>query len=415
VPAEDRPFRLGVYTDMAYRRDGDVVSTFRAFIRFPTQLPPRVDEVVVFARVAPEPGRGPYELPGGPVRVVELPYYPRVTRVVDMVRAIAGSCRRFARELDRLDAVWIFGPHPMALVLALIARLRGVPLFLGVRQDYARYIASRLPSRRWCWAIPVARGLDGAFRRLSRRAPTVAVGAELARRYQGGEAPVLQTGFSLVRRADLVALDEALARSPDGPERRLLTVSRLDPEKNPLLLIDVLAALRERDSRWQLTIAGDGPLREEIRARATALGVDQAVALLGEIANGPDLWSLYRDSHVFLHVSYTEGLPQVLFEAQAAGVPIVATAVGGVPDAIAHGRTGLLIAPGDAAAAIEAVQRLADDRGLRERLVRTALEEVAEHTMEAQLDRLARFFRTHVNASRSSLRPRAPAARRRRR
>ena len=393
-----RGLRLGVYTDMAYRRDGDVVSTSRAFIRFPTQLPPRVDEVVVFARIAPEPGRGPYELPACSVRVVELPYYPRVTDVPAMLRAVGGSCRRFCAELDRLDAVWIFGPHPMALVLALIARRRGVPLFLGVRQDYAQYIAHRLPSPRWRWAIPVARGLDLAFRRLARRAPTVTLGAELARRYDRGSAPVLMTGFSLVRRADLVAPERAGERSVDGPQLHLLTVSRLDPEKNPLLLLDVIAALRVEDPRWRLTIAGDGPLRAQLVERAAELGVSSAVELVGEITNGPELWALYRRSHVFLHVSLTEGLPQVLFEAQAAGLPVVATAVGGVPEAVHDGRTGLLIVPGDPAAAVRAVRRLVDDRALRERIVRSALDEVAAHTTEAQLDRLAAFFRSHVTA-----------------
>ena len=392
----ERSLRLGVYTDMAYRRDPEGVSTFRAFIRFPTQLPPRVDEVVVFARIAPEAGRGPYALPGGAVRVVALPYYPRVTHVLRMLRAIGDSCRRFAAELDRLDAVWIFGPHPVAFVLALIARRRGVPLFLGVRQDYAQYIAHRLPSRRWRWAVPVARMLDLAFRRLARNAPTVAVGAELARRYAGGRAPVLMTGFSLVGRADLVSLEDALRRSRDGEPRHLLTVSRLDPEKNPLLLLDVIAALHAEDPRWRLTIAGDGPLRDRLTARAGALGIADAVTLVGEVTNGPALWELYRAADLFLHVSLTEGLPQVLFEAQAAGLPVVATAVGGVPEAIADGRTGLLVGPGDAGAAIDAVRRVADDAALRERLITNALAEVEQQTTEAQLERLAAFFRTHV-------------------
>ncbi len=393
----ERPLRLGVYTDMAYRRDDGGVSTFRAFIRFPTQLPPRVDEVVVFARIAPDPGRGPYELPGGPVRVVELPYYPRVTHVLGMLRAIGGSCRRFAAELERLDAVWIFGPHPVAFVLALIARRRGVPLFLGVRQDYAQYIAHRLPGPRWRWAVPVARMLDLAFRRLARRAPTVAVGAELAARYAGGRAPVLMTGFSLVGQADVVSLEEALSRTRDGGRRQLLTVTRLDPEKNPLLLLDVISELHREDPRWRLTIAGDGPLRAQLAARAGALGLQDAVTLVGEVTNGPALWELYRAADVFLHVSLTEGLPQVLFEAQAAGLPVVATAVGGVPAAISDGRTGLLIAPRDAAAAIDAVRRASDDRVLRERLVANALQEVAQQTTEAQLDRLAVFLRASLD------------------
>ena len=206
----------------------------------------------------------------------------------------------------------------------------------------------------------------------------------------------MMTGFSLVSRKDLVSLDEALARDMDGPSLRLLTVSRLDPEKNPLLLLDIVAGLRRVDPRWRLTIAGDGPLRERMSQRIAELGLQDAVTLAGEVTNGPDLWALYRSSHVFVHVSFTEGLPQVLFEAQAAGLPVVATAVGGVPDAVSDGRTGLLVEPGDAPAAVAAVGRIVGDHALRERLVRDALEEVSEQTMEAQLDRLAAFFEQHA-------------------
>ena len=342
--------RLGVYSDLVYRIDGETLSNNRAFIRFVTSLPPRVDEVVLFGRVDPVPGRSPYVVPTRGVRLVALPYYRRVTTVVRVVGSVRRASAVFAAELPRLDAVWIFGPNPLALVFALIARRRGVPLVIGIRQDYPEYIANRLPSRWWRWAVPVAHGLDLAFRALARRAPTVALGDQLARRYSGG-APVMSTGFSLVRNSELANLDEALARHW-GPELVVLSVTRLDPEKNPLLLLKVIRALREADPRWRMVVAGDGPLRGEMERQIVELGLADVVELLGEVPNGPELWRLYRDSHVFLHVSFTEGLPQVLFEAQAAGTPVVATDVGGVSEALGAGSCGLLIEPDDADAAI---------------------------------------------------------------
>lgn len=383
--------RVGVYADMLYRRDGAAITTRRAFVRFVAALPPRVDEVVIFGRLDERPGRFPYELPSERVRFVALPHYARGTDLVAMLRALRGSRAAFCAELRRLDAVWVFGPHPLAVLFALLARRRGARLFLGVRQDYPRYIAGRLPSRRWAWAVAAARGLDGAFRLLARRAPTVALGRELGRRYAGGSAPVLVTGFSLVPRAELVDRDTALARSWDG-ERVVLSVGRLDSEKNPLLLADVIAQLRAGDARWRLVVAGDGPLRAALEERLEALGVRDAVRLLGEVANGPELWALYRSCTAFLHVSLTEGLPQVLFEAQAAGLPIVATAVGGVPEALRDGRTGLLVGPRDATACVDALQRLADDGALRADLIAAGLRAVEQDTLEAQLDRLATFF-----------------------
>jgi glycosyltransferase involved in cell wall biosynthesis len=388
--------RLGVYSDLKYRRDDGGLSTDRAFIRFVTSLPPRVDEVVIFGRLDPEEGRYPYALPTEGVRFVALPFYPQVTALRGLVGAVRRSAAIFRAELDRLDAVWIFGPHPLSDRFARIARKHGTPLVLGVRQDYPSYIGNRLPSRLWSWAIPVSHGLERSFRRLGRHAPTVALGAEIAANYSGG-APVLTTGFSLVRRDELVSDVEALAKPWDGP-LRVLSVGRLDPEKNPLLLVEIAELLRKRNSRWSLAIAGDGPLQDALERRIAERGLDEAVELLGYVPNGPELWAEYRRSHVFLHVSLTEGLPQVLFEAQGAGLPVVATDVGGVSAAVGGGESALLVPPEDAAAAAEALMRLAADEPERRRLIATGLANAREQTIEAQLDRIAEFLRAEVGA-----------------
>jgi glycosyltransferase involved in cell wall biosynthesis len=388
--------RVGVYSDMVYRHDGHEYTNDRAFVRFIASLPPRVEEVVLFGRLDPEPGRSAYPLGPG-VRFVALPYYRKATAIGSVLRAVRGSAATFSAELERLDAVWLFGPQPMSMVFGAIARRRGTPLILGVRHDYPQYIANRLPSPRWRWAIPVARAMDAAFQLLARRAPTVALGEEIARHYRRGAAPVMTTGFSLVPRAEVRPLDEALAKEWEGP-RTILTVSRLDPEKNPLLLLDILHGLRARDPRWTMRIAGSGPMRGQLESRIRQLGLGDAVELLGEVANGPDLWRLYRECHLFLHVSFTEGLPQVLLEAQAAGAPIVATDVGGVAEALGGGAQGLLVPPADAAAAVAAVERVAGDAALRARLIEAGLRHAAQETLEAQLDRLTVFISDAVTA-----------------
>ena len=387
--------RLGVYTDVVYRADGDGISTDRAFIRFVTSLPPRVSEVVLFGRLAPERGRAPYPVPADHVRLVALPHYPSYYDVDAMVRAIRASMAAFAAEVDRIDALWVFGPHPLAQLFALLARRHRKPVVLGVRQDYPEYIRNRLPSRRWAWAIPVAHGLERTFRLLARRMPSVVVGEDVARKYARGDAPVLTTGFSLIGEGELVAADEALARSWDGP-LQLLSVGRLDPEKNPLLLLEILAELRCRDPRWRLVIVGDGPLRGTMERQAAEARLGEAVDFHGYVPNGPALWREYRASHAFLHVSLTEGLPQVLFEAQGAGLPVVATDVGGVRAALDGGGAGLLVPPRDAHAAVAALERLAADEDRRRRLILAGLETARRETMEAQLDRVAAFLRAEL-------------------
>jgi glycosyltransferase involved in cell wall biosynthesis len=397
--------RVGVFADMVFHRVGDTLSTRHAFIRFVTSLPPRVDEVVLFGRLDPAPGRAAYAIPDAGVRFVALPHYPRVTSLGPMLGSLPRACATFAAELRHLDAVLVFGPHPVAVAFAALARGRRVPLVLGVRQDYPSYIRNRLPSAAWAWSVPAAYGLDQAFRALARSAPAVLAGDDLARRYARA-APVLSTGFPLVSERDIVG---GPARDWDG-SIRVLSVGRLEQEKNPLLLVDILAALRSRSPRWRLTVAGDGPLRPALAAGVAARGLGDAVELLGDVPNGPRLWELYRSSDAFLHVSLTEGLPQVLLEAQAAGLPLVATGVGGVAAALGGGERGLVVAPGSAEAGAAALERLASDPALRRRLVRAGLAHARLHTLERELDRLAAILAAAPARAASSHRYRSKAS-----
>jgi glycosyltransferase involved in cell wall biosynthesis len=112
--------------------------------------------------------------------------------------------------------------------------------------------------------------------------------------------------------------------------------------------------------------------------------------LLGYVPVDAGLHDLYRSADFFLHISWTEGLPQVIFEAFAARLPVVATAVGGVPDAA--GEAALLVPAGSAEAAVESLVRLAADDALRSRLVEAGVDRVRRHTTAAEVRRVAEFF-----------------------
>jgi glycosyltransferase involved in cell wall biosynthesis len=262
---------------------------------------------------------------------------------------------------------------------------------LGVRQYFPDYLRGRVSTVLRPGIGVLGHALELEQRRRARGLPAIVVGADLARRYREGGGPVLEIAVSLIRPDDVMPVEEALARPWDG-ELRVLTVTRLDAEKNPLLLADVLGKLRAGDERWRLTVAGVGPLRRELEQRAAELGVAGALELAGYVPAGPELWRLYRESTAFLHVSLTEGVPQVLLEAQAAGLPIVATDVGGVRDALGGGGAGLLVPPRDAEAAAGALRRLEREPELRRRLVASALERASQETLDAQLDRVVDFL-----------------------
>ena len=152
----------------------------------------------------------------------------------------------------------------------------------------------------------------------------------------------------------------------------------------------MLARLREHDPRWKLVVCGDGPLDEDLDRRLGELGVSEHADLRGYVTMQDGLLDIYRSSHAFLHVSWTEGLPQIMFEAFAAGLPVVGTAVGGVPQGV--GDAALLIPPGDAEAAADALQRLVSDAAVREDLIRKGLTRAHAHTTESECRRLADFL-----------------------
>jgi glycosyltransferase involved in cell wall biosynthesis len=235
--------------------------------------------------------------------------------------------------------------------------------------------------------------LEWIWRLLARRYPVVVVGPELERKYlASGARDVYATTVSLVSQRDLDAAAGAVAARDYSGELTLLTVGRIDAEKNPLLLAEIAARLREGERSWRLLIVGEGPLEEQLRARLAELDLLDRVELLGYVPIDGGLLELYRSSHAFLHVSWTEGFPQVLVEAFASGLPVVATAVGGVP--AAAGDAALLVAPDDAAASAEALKRIVDDAQLRERLIAAGLQRASEGTLEVAGERLAEFLAT---------------------
>lgn len=389
--------RLGIYVDLDYRRTARGISADQPVTRFLTGLGEFGVEPVFFGRLYDSDQDLPYPLPSD-TELVALPHYGSLADIRSVTGALRNSIREFKQALDDLDAVWLFGPHPLSFAFATTARRCGVPVFLGVRQDFPRYVANRFSRRARTWAMPVAWTAEFGYRQMARKLPTVVVGEDLASRYRAQTRPVLSTGFSLIRETDVISDEMALARVWDG-ERRLLSVGRLAPEKNPLLLPEILADLRAEDRGWRLTVAGDGPMMDTVAERASELGVRDAIEMLGHVPNGPALRDLYRDCHAFLHVSLTEGLPQVLFEAHAAGLPLVATDVGGVRSGLDGGQTGLLVPPSDAQAAAVALRRLRDDSDLRDGLIQKGLKRARDDTFESQARRIVSFFRNHLDQS----------------
>jgi sugar transferase (PEP-CTERM/EpsH1 system associated) len=159
-------------------------------------------------------------------------------------------------------------------------------------------------------------------------------------------------------------------------ERMLLSVGRLSQEKAHIDLLRAFKILRELHSEIEvrLVIVGDGPERAKLEAVAASLGVNAQLKFAGQVR---DVRPYYAAADVLANSSESEGSPYVLLEAMAAGLPIVATAVGGVPEILDDNQTGLLVPPRNPQALAHAMARLFNDPILAERLATSAAEMAA--------------------------------------
>lgn len=159
-----------------------------------------------------------------------------------------------------------------------------------------------------------------------------------------------------------------------------IVVGRFEPVKNHQGLVDALAATGPATDRLRLLFVGTGALEDAVRERAARLGVADRVTFAGFRR---DVAGCLHAADFFLMPSQSEGLPLSLLEAMAAGLPVVASDVGGIPGAIGEPPCGLLVPPGDSAGLAAALERIVGDPALRASLRVHALARSVDFSLEA--------------------------------
>ncbi len=226
------------------------------------------------------------------------------------------------------------------------------------------------------WAFAAYAGLPGRLYRLAERAMRPLTSATICvaeyERVAGLAAGACRADrtFVIPNAVDVGALPRAAPRSGVV---ELVSVGRLRAPKDFITLAGALAQLEP--GSFRASLIGDGPDRPRVAAELKRLGLSDSVRLLGDRSDVP---RLLAGADIFVCSSRSEGMPVSILEAMAVGLPVVASAVGGVPEIVDDEQTGLLVTPGAVTELADALSRLIGDRGLREKMGRagrqTALE-----------------------------------------
>ena len=294
---------------------------------------------------------------------------------------------RLRAWVAQCDVIHLRVPTPAGYFGYRIAQRLKKPTFLLVVGDY-RALTPHLPYR------GVKKVLFGAYvafeewalGRMVRNTLTFTNGAALRQKHETQGARVHETKTSTLRLEDVTMRADTCGSEPI----RLFTVSRIDPRKGLTLLPRVVAHLVSRGHEVTLDLVGPtiGQIGEAERAaigrHADALGVTARVRLLGAVPL-EELMPLYRQYDIFvLPTGPGEGIPRVLLEAMAAGLPVVTTRVAGISSLIADGDNGLLVSDPTPDQVGEAIRALILSPALRQRLIQRGYETARAHTVEHQ-------------------------------
>jgi len=265
----------------------------------------------------------------GPIVALDIPIHsvPRSANRINRVIKIHSILRRYSTQVIHS---WVFHTNIYAAISGLIQQ---VPVRIGsMRSSPERLEKQRL--LRWVGQ----QGLDMVVTNSTAAAYSLKNGRKPTVRY-------IPNGVSIptpVRMEQIVELKARLGFK--STDRLIGCIGRLDQNKNQAMLIRSFAALKTRRPNAFLVFIGNGESRSELEQLADAKELTDRVRFLGEL---PQAFQYLPALELICLTSYYEGMPNAIMEASAAGLPVIATRVGGAPEVVEHGKTGFLVQPDD--------------------------------------------------------------------
>ena len=291
-------------------------------------------------------------------RFIHLPAKPkhlsrniwqRISQWVSLINQ--KTCHNYFKRCPA-DLIHVLTPDPGAAVMIRAGAAAGIPV-LYQELGTPHYLPElEIHYQRFAKVLPLCSEVAALSPRLAQ---------------QWGERFLSSHPISVL---PLLVEDRLCAHTPQPQSPASMTfgfAARLESGKGPMILVKAFARVRLELANTSLKIAGVGPQEQAVRALAMELGVLDACALLGAYTAPEDKSAFMRGLDVFMLPTLAEGTPNSIIEAMAHGLPVIASAVGGIPDLITP-ETGILVPPGDTTALANAMMILALDPQLRARM-----------------------------------------------
>jgi glycosyltransferase involved in cell wall biosynthesis len=306
-----------------------------------------------------------------PARVARLPGVRALFRLVPYLAELWRAMGRADVAHLMSNSGWAW--HLFSVPAVWIAWLRGVPVLVNYRGgEAADFLARSAASVRLTMGRAAVLAVPSGFLQ------------QLFERYRM-PAAVLPNIVDVQR----FRTDASVQRVPGA---HVVVTRNLEPLYDNATAIRAFARVAAARPTARMTIAGSGPQESELKRLAAELGMAERVRFAGRLDRDA-VAALLHSADLSLNPSLADNMPNSVLEALAAGVPVVSTAVGGVPFVVEHERTALLVPPGDAEAMAAAMQRVLDDASLRARLCAAGLAEAERYTWAAVAPLLAGLYR----------------------
>lgn len=377
-----------VYHTPFWEEDGSIWTSFPPIGLYVDSLAPNFSKIIVVTPPRSGTDRPLYALKASNIELLKVKAHSNIQSF--WLQAVS-FYKDFFRYAANWDIVNIRMPTLTGFPAYFAANFYGKPFFSVVVGDNLLYVhLADYPPLKKILASTEASLQNLLMKHVMRQGLTFVNGEDLYREFRDISSHMHITRSSTVTVSDFVDISHDTCQ---GELIHVLTVAVIAPHKGTSLIPEILSRLCGQGVNVVWTYIGDidgnsGQKElEKVQNLANELGVASRLHFPGSMG-WKDLKFHYRSSDIFVLPTLLEGVPRVILEAQAAGLPVITTNVGGIPGAVKHGVDALLCPPRDGIAMTDAILSVIKNGDLRLQLIRNGSNNARQHTLEAETSRM---------------------------